>query len=116
MSTVQCCRDACDSFDRIIEDRPHMSHERLSGAVQRIIELRDALIAERRSGEPGQTAGGLLTRVNSILSLAGSAEFPLVGVRWERIVAVRKALHALNEDVRSARRNGVTQQLGPVSR
>lgn len=91
-----CGRDAREAFDEIIEVRPVVTHESLAVAIQRIIRLRDALIAERRSEAPRRD--GLLQTVNSILSLASSAQFPLVGVRWERIVAIREALKEMEQE------------------
>ena len=66
--------------------------------MRHIIALRDAFIAERRDGNLGPRRQKLLDRTNSILSLSASSEFPLVGVRWERITAVRDALQKLTDE------------------
>jgi len=92
------CRKAHEAFERVIDDRPHLTPEKLTAAVRHVIEFRDTLIAERRSGEFGARRQTLLDRTNSLLSLSTSAEFPLTGVRWERITAVRDALKALAGD------------------
>jgi hypothetical protein len=89
------CSAACAAFDAIVGRRPDVTHESLAAAVRLIVALRDSLVDERRSGrfDPGRQE--LLDRVNAVLSLAASAEFPLAGVRWERILAIRKEMHAL---------------------
>lgn len=95
MSVHSRCRKAAKAFDMIVEDKPQTTHERLAGAVQCIVRLRDALIAARRADASAQGNDKFLVSVNSILSLASSAEFPLVGIRWERVIAIRDALHVL---------------------
>lgn len=89
------CRAACKAFDAIVAARPEVTHDRLAAAVRLIVSMRNALVNERRSGRFDSGRQELLDRVNAILSLATSAEFPLAGVRWERIVAIRQAMHDL---------------------
>ena len=90
------CRAACEAFTRIVDDKPEITHQTLAAAVRHIIQLRDALIVERRT-TPSRQADEDLLRVNSVLSLASGAEFPLVGIRWERIIALRNALREMFE-------------------
>lgn len=99
-----CCRMAREDFERIVETRPGIDQEAITRAVGKIIRLRDALISERRRVPEFPAAREeLLQQVNAILSLTVSAEFPLVGVRWERIVAVRDALRELAADEMTCR-------------
>ena len=94
-----CCHEACKAFDAILRDRPDITHERLASAIHQIIVFRDALIGERRADRTDNRTDALLPAVNSILSLAASAEFPLVGVRWDRIVAIRAALAEFDREL-----------------
>lgn len=91
------CREACEKFDLLFAERPQLTHEKLADAVRCIIHLRDALIEQHRTGTSTKRDDDRLSSVNSLLSLASSAEFPLVGVRWERIVALRDALRDLTD-------------------
>ena len=97
-SAEMSCRKAREAFEQVVDDRPHLTPEKLTTAVRHVIEFRDALIAERRAGVFDARRQSLLDRTNSLLSLSTSAEFPLVGVRWERITAVRDAVNALADD------------------
>ena len=59
-------------------------------ASRRLVALRDLLIAERRDGVPDPERR--LDRLNAILSLVAAAEYPLEGVRRERIERARREL------------------------
>lgn len=95
-----CARAAVEAYTPLAERSSPITHERLAGAVRCVIRLRDALIDGRRRGLDVEER---LRRVNSILSLAVSAEFPIVGVRHERIVATRESLSRLVSDFRDPR-------------
>jgi hypothetical protein len=107
-----CCHAAKEAFEDIIDNRPLLDDERLTKAIGKVIRLRDALIAERRRGNFPAARETLLQRVNAILSLTVSAEFPLVGVRWERIVGVRDALRALAADEKICRIKNSSEKKG----
>jgi hypothetical protein len=77
------------ALDRALADRPDRLHDDLVEAVRRAAALRDQLIAQRHRGG---AAGERLARVNAALSLIVGGEYPLVGVRLERIEQARKAL------------------------
>ena len=101
-----CSGKALEAFECVVADRPNLTPEALTAAVRHVIVLRDALIAERRDGNFGPRRQQLLDRTNSILSLSASSEFPIFGVRWERITAVRDALRQLTTDECSTRGSG----------
>ena len=99
-----CCRTALEDFTQIVERRPDVDHEAMTQAIGKVIRLRDALIAERRRHADFPAARErLLQKVNALLSLTTSAEFPLVGVRWERIVAARDSLRELAAEEKTCR-------------
>lgn len=82
--------------DLLQEQDPEGAYERIAAMVRCVIRLRDHLIAEKRQGGAVSRS---LTQVNSLLSLADSAEYPLVGLRWERVCTVRDALRQLLSDL-----------------
>jgi hypothetical protein len=65
----------------------------LAEASRRLVALRNMLIALRRRGEPDPDRR--LDRLNAIVSLVVAAEYPLEGVRGERIATARDELAAL---------------------
>lgn len=90
-----CGAAALDALETLIAHRPEATHEKLTEVMRCLVRLRDSLIDERRR-EPHNTSNEeRLRAVNSLLSLASSAEYPLVGVRWERICATRDVLRSL---------------------
>jgi hypothetical protein len=95
-----CAKAAADAYAPLAERREDITHDALAGAVRCVIRLRDALIAGRRRG---LELDEILRRVNSMLSLAASAEFPIVGVRHERIVATCRSLTLLAAELGTSR-------------
>lgn len=85
---------ALAAMDRALRDRPDAVYQDLVDAVRSLTELRDKLIDERRRGT---MSGDWLDRLNSILSLVVAAEYPLEGLRRERVEAGRRALASLLE-------------------
>lgn len=83
---------ALAAMDRALCDQPDVVYEDLVEAVRRLIALRDKLIDERRRGT---TVGDRLDRLNAVLSVVVAAEYPLEGVRRERVEAARRQLAAL---------------------
>jgi hypothetical protein len=81
--------EAVEAWDAALADKPHASHAKITDATRAIVRLRDALIARRRNGGDADEALG---RVNAVLSAADGAQFPIIGVRWERIETTRDAL------------------------
>jgi hypothetical protein len=83
---------AIAAVDRALREDVQLVYDDLAEAMRHIVRLRDGLIADARSGEP---VGDRLTRVNAILSQIVGAEYPLEGVRRERIEKVREQLAVL---------------------
>lgn len=83
---------ALAALERALADRPDNIYEDLCEANRCLVRLRDELIEQSRTGE--QRARDCLPRLNAIISVATSAEYPLVGVRKER---VRQACDALRD-------------------
>jgi hypothetical protein len=86
-------QEAADRYDHVVSDRPEALHEALTEAAARVIQLRDAVIARAR--EEGDTAREDLAAVSAVLSLAYSAQFPISGLRWDRMEQTRDALRDL---------------------
>ena len=88
-------RMALQAFERLVDQAQDLEHEELAQATRRLVGLRNGLIAERREHGPAFDRQPDLDRINALLSLAASAEFPLVGVRWKRLCSLRDALKEL---------------------
>ena len=81
------CREGLEALDHVLEHRPDHVHDEIARATRCIVHVRDELIAARRAGDARY--GDLLGHVNSLLSVLIAGEFPLAGVRWERMKRAR---------------------------
>lgn len=91
----RCGGEALHSFEHLLERKPDIDHAMLANAVSKVVVLRDALVEDRRAGNFTKRDEQRLMKVNSVLSFAFSAEFPLVGIQWERIEKTAEALRSL---------------------
>lgn len=92
------CDEALATLDRLLampaEEMPPVQVYNGMAEVSRcLVRLRDALIDRRRAGDA--QAAERLEHVNRALSIAFGAEYPLVGVRRQRIEATRDQLRTL---------------------
>jgi hypothetical protein len=83
------CRHCIAKLAHILEGRPEHLHAELTEAVRAVVALRGTLLAQRPNGGREQER---LNCVNSVVSVLVGAEFPLVGVRWQRVEMARDAL------------------------
>jgi hypothetical protein len=84
---VACeCRDGIAALDHVLEHRPDTVHDRIAEATRCLARLRDRLIEAKHDGHPD---AHLLERANALLSLLIASEFPLVGLRWDRVKKAR---------------------------
>ena len=88
---------AVAAVDRALREDTRLVYDDLADAVRHIVRLRDGLIVAVRHGEPDRER---LSRVNAILSQIVGAEYPLDGIRRERIKKVREQLVALKREAR----------------
>jgi len=95
-----CARAAAHAYKGLVDRGEPLTHDRLAAAVRCVVGLRDALVEGRRRGLDVEED---LRRVNSILSLAVSAEFPIVGIRHERVAATFNSLSRLADDIKGVR-------------
>lgn len=86
---------AVAALDRVLSDRPDAVYDDLVAATRCLIHLRDTLIAQARRGDIA--AAARLRSLNAALSLVVAAEYPLEGVRKDRINAARREVTALGE-------------------
>jgi hypothetical protein len=86
---------AVAQLDHVLAERPGRLHAEMSEALRSVVRLRDGLIAELRAGTASPDQRRRLQEVNSIVSVVCGAEFPLVGIRLERVRKARDALQAL---------------------
>lgn len=83
---------ALAALDRALEDRPDKVYDDLVEAVRCLVGLRAELTAKRRAGD----AGDRLERCNAILSMVVGGEYPLAGIRKERVQKARDELASLS--------------------
>ena len=93
MST-SCAEAALAALDHALVDRADHVYDDLMEAVRCVVRLRAELIAERRNGELRDQ----LERCNAALSLVIGGEYPLVGIRRERIRQAREELAGLLDE------------------
>lgn len=86
---------AVAALDKVMGEHPDKTNDELSQASQCLSHLRDHLIEEKRAG---RRVDGRLNKVNAIISAVIASEYPLVGVRWDRIKMARGALVELLEE------------------
>lgn len=89
-------RRALELYRRLVDQAQDLEHEDLAKAIRQLVAVRDQLVAERRlANDWSARQQEDLDRVNSMLSVSSAAEFPLVGVRWERLCLLRDSLSQL---------------------
>lgn len=88
-------REALSAFETLSGSAEARTHETMAGAVRCLVRMRDLLIEERRRNGGDVGVQDKLVRVNSILSMAVGAAYPMVGVRPERLHMTRDALRDL---------------------
>ena len=92
---LQHVLDALESMRPESTSKPLKS---LAAPARMPAQVRNAGIAARRADEPAGPTD-LLPRLNQFASVMASLEYPLGGVHWPRIEALRKALAALIRDI-----------------
>ena len=86
-----CCRAAVAALDRALDDRPDKIYDDIAEAVRCLVQLRTELAARWRDGAPKDR----LDRCNAILSMIVGGEYPLAGVRRDRVRQARDELRSL---------------------
>lgn len=94
-----CTQEALAACERLLEEKkPAESYEPIAEMSRCLVRLRDQVITEQRNGASVRPR---LDRVNAIVSLAASTEYPLVGVRWDRLCMLRDALRDLLQEMQA---------------
>ena len=94
-----CCQAALRVLDRVLDEPPDRMTGDLPEAVRGIVCVRDWLIERRRRDPDAAEVKERLERTNSILSVVTGGEYPLVGIRRQRIVEARDALRQLESSL-----------------
>jgi hypothetical protein len=88
------CRAAVAALDRALDDRPDQIYHDLAEVARCLVQLRTELTARRREGE----AGDRLERCNAVLSMVIGGEYPLAGLRRDRLQKARNELASLLDE------------------
>lgn len=80
---------ALAALDGIDVEQQSQADPALDKVMQRLVRLRDVLIAQRREG---QDCDEWLTRINRVLSGIFGVEYPVGGIQWQRIAEARDDL------------------------
>lgn len=91
------CREGLDVLDEVLASSKPPEKDLLAEATRCMSRFRDRLIELKRDGD-GE-APARLTQANALLSELVAAEFPLVGVRRERIKNARDAYQRLLNEI-----------------
>jgi hypothetical protein len=91
-SPHQLAEEAIRCYERILAERPDETHHPLSIAARTVFRLRDLLIERQRRHGESRAVRSQLERANALTSLAYSCQFPIAGVKWQRMEATRDAL------------------------
>ena len=89
--SADCCRAAIAALDRALDERPDMIYHDLAEVVRCLVQLRTELTTARREGEPGDRLEGC----NATLSMVIDGEYPLAGIRRDRLKRARVELASL---------------------
>jgi uncharacterized protein (DUF2342 family) len=90
-SLADTLRTAADEVDQCREAPAAEAKQTFAQAMNRVIRARNAWIASRQ----GEQQEAMLRRLNALLSLMSSIEFPLGGFHRERIGGVVQELRAM---------------------
>jgi hypothetical protein len=93
------CRKALEVLDRVLEEPAATMTGDLPEAVRALVRLRNRLIGLLDSAGGAEPVREKLDRANAILSVVTGGEYPMVGVRRERLAHAREALGRLAEDL-----------------
>lgn len=76
------------ALDHVLDDK-ESANEKLGGAIEMLVALRDGLIERQRAGD---RCGEWLVRCNALISSVLGTEFPVDGLQWNRVCETRDAL------------------------
>lgn len=90
---LAAAREMCE---HALSHRDENVSENMSKLVRALVILRDRLIDEKSAGAGDPSLPGLLDRINSLISLVASLEYPLAGFHWNRVKEIRDHLQAMS--------------------
>jgi hypothetical protein len=97
------CRDVVGKLDHLLRNHPAETAEELTEAVRCTVALRDRMI-ERRRGDCDAGRNARLRQMNAVISAIVAGEFPLMGIRWQRIEGARDLLKKILAEEEGERR------------
>lgn len=88
---------ALERLDEALAHQPEKDKHDFAVAMESLCVLRDALIRRRRAGNTDMLQH-CLDRLNSVISVVVGSEYPLPGIRWDRVKQARDVLADLVAD------------------
>ena len=91
---------ALSTLEVVLEDRPGELCGDVAEAMHSLVRARDHLIAALRADREGAgpESARHLQRINAMLSVVASLEYPLAGLHWDRMTLVRDGLREMLRD------------------
>lgn len=89
--------EALSAIETVLEERPGKHLEEISQAVCCLVQVRNRLIDVKRAQGLSPEASEHLCQINAMLSVVASLEYPLAGLRWQRVEMVRNGLSQMIE-------------------
>lgn len=83
---------ALQALETVLDERPGEHVAEISEAVRCLIKARDRLIDVRRTEGLSMEGKDHLCQINAMLSVVASLEYPLAGLRWQRLKLVHDGL------------------------
>lgn len=91
-------QDALKSIETVLDERPGEHLKEISQAMRSLIRIRDRLIDFDRERGLSANAVEHLRQINAMISVVASLEYPLAGLRWQRVELVRDGLAQMLEN------------------
>lgn len=83
---------ALSALETVLDERPGEHIAEISQAVCSLIRVRDKLIDVNRTEGLSTEGKQHLCQTNAMLSVVASLEYPLAGLRWQRVKLVHDGL------------------------
>lgn len=91
-------QQALEAIETVLQERPVAHMREIAHAVDALVRVRDRLIEFDHEQGLSPEARLHLDKINAMLSVIASLEYPLAGLHWQRIEKVRKGLDQMLQE------------------